>query len=148
MTTNLKGSFWHTFGAVIISVTVFFLLIYLVAPVFEYLLNLFGKYFVPSRFGGGAESEHPGILTMLVRGVLVSGLSAYAAMLSAFYFFFSANPKVVGGVFGAVVLLWGAVFVVAGIMTKHYLEPIVLFGSGILPPCLIAYWAWQGDFGS
>lgn len=135
-------------GAVLVSVIMFFVFVYLIAPIFEYLLNLFGTFFVPSRFGGGAASEHPSVLTMLIRSILVSGLSAYAAIVSAFYLFFRANSKVVAGVFGVVVVLWGSIFVVAGIMTKHYLEPAILFGTGVLPPCCIAYWIWQGDFGS
>ena len=67
--------YWgQTVGAAIVSVVMFFLLLYIAAPIIESLLNLYGLIFVPERYGGGSEVDNPGFLTLAFRAVVASSL--------------------------------------------------------------------------
>ena len=45
----------QTIAASLLSVMLFFLLIYVVAPIIDSLLHVYGRGFVPERYGGGSE---------------------------------------------------------------------------------------------
>lgn len=74
--------YWgQTIGAAIVSVVVFFLLLYVSATIIESLLNIYGVLFVPERYGGGGEIDNPDFLTLAFRAILASSLAAVGACL-------------------------------------------------------------------
>lgn len=138
----------HTVGAVVLSVLVFFALLYLVAPVFEWIVNLYGYLVVPERYGGGAEVTRPSVLTLAVRAVLLSGLSAFAALRATFYLLSEAKAGVVVIVFVSAVALWGVVLALL-VPTASTVEaivggylPILL---AVVPAVVISYVIWQDE---
>lgn len=75
--------YWgQTVGAAIVSVVMFFLLLYIAAPIIESLLNLYGLIFVPERYGGGSEVDNPGFLTLAFRAIVASSLAAVGAFMA------------------------------------------------------------------
>ena len=142
-----KGRWWHTIAASLVSVFGFLILVtflvYFVVPIAESLLNLYGRYFVPARFGGGSDPS-PGLLRPLIRDVLVSGFSAVCALYAVFYLFAQANPKVVAAVFGAFIVAVGSLPVIAGILAGQLLMPLLTVGIDMVPPLVVAYWVWHG----
>lgn len=143
---NDQISWSQTVGAAIVSVVVFFLLLYVAAPIIESLLNLHGRLFVPERYGGGSEVDNPGLLTLAFRAIMASGLSAVGAFMAGFKLFSGAHPKIVAGVFGLVIVGWAGLFVLAGLSSGVVLMPLLMVGLGAAPPLFVAYWAWQGEF--
>jgi len=143
---NSQVSWGQTVGAAIVSVVVFFLLLYVAAPIIESLLNLHGRLFVPERYGGGSEVDNPGLLTLAFRAIMASGLSAVGAFKAGFKLFSNAHAKTVAVVFGLVVVAWAGLFVLAGLSSGEVLMPLVMVGLGAAPPLFVAYWAWQGEF--
>jgi Gpi18-like mannosyltransferase len=85
----------HTAGAVIVSIVVFLVCIYVVAPLSSRIFDLFGRYFVPARFGGGEDVNNPGILSLLFRSCVTSYASAYASFYLSKKAFCRANIKIV-----------------------------------------------------
>lgn len=142
---NNQISWGQTVGAAIVSVVVFFLLLYVAAPIIESLLNLHGRLFVPERYGGGSEVDNPGLLTLAFRAIMASGLSALCAFMASFKLFSSAHAKTVAVVFGLVIVAWGGLFVLAGLSSGEVLAPLLIVGLGAVPPLFVAYWAWQGE---
>jgi hypothetical protein len=143
---NDQISWGQTVGAAIVSVVVFFLLLYVAAPIIESLLNLHGRLFVPERYGGGSEVDNPGLLTLAFRAIMASGLSAVGAFMAGFKLFSSAHAKTVSVVFGLVIVAWAGLFVLAGLSSGAVLMPLLMVGLGAAPPLFVAYWAWQGEF--
>lgn len=144
---DLNGhiSWAQTIGAMVVSVVAFFVLLYVVAPIIETLLNLFGGFFVPARYGGGSEVDNPGILTLAIRAIIASGLSAVGAFMAAFRLFTEAHAKSVAIVFAIAVLAWAGFFAYVGFSSGVILEPLVLIGLGAAPPLVVAFWAWRGE---
>jgi len=143
---NNQISWGHTIGAALVSVLVFFLLLYIAVPIVESLLNLHGRLFVPERYGGGSEVDNPGILTIAIRGIMASGLSAIGAFMACFKLFSEAHTKTVTVVFGLVIVLWAGIFVFAGLSSGAVLMPLVMIALGAAPPLFVAYWVWEGEF--
>ena len=139
--------YWgQTVGAAIVSVVMFFLLLYIAAPIIESLLNLYGLIFVPERYGGGSEVDNPGFLTLAFRATVASSLAAVGAFMASFKLFSSAHAKTVAAVFGLIVVAWCGLFVVAGLSSSAVLMPLLIVVLGAVPPLFVAYWAWQGWF--
>lgn len=139
-------SWSQTVGAAIVSVVVFFLLLYVAAPIIESLLNLHGRFFVPERYGGGNEVDNPGLIALTIRAIMASGLSAAGAFMAGFKLFSNAHAKNVAVIFGLVIVAWAGLFVIAGLSLGAVLMPLVVVGLGAAPPLFVAYWAWQGKF--
>jgi hypothetical protein len=139
--------YWgQTIGAMITSIVVFFLLLYVAAPIIESFLNLFGRIFVPERYGGGSEIDNPGFLTLAFRSIMTSGLSAYGAFMASFRLFLSAHVKTVVAAFVFVVIAWAGLIAVASLSSGMVAMPLTMLGLGAAPALFVAHWAWKGDF--
>lgn len=143
---NNDISWGRTIGAIVVSVVAFFVLLYIVAPFLESLLSIFGRFFVPERYGGGSEVDNPGILTLAIRAIMISSLSAYVAFMASFWLFADAHAKSVAIVFAIVVVAWTGFFAYVGLSSGVILMPLVLIGLLGVPPLFVAYWAWRGEF--
>lgn len=143
---NNEISWGQTIVAAIVSVLVFFLLLYVAAPIIESLLNLHGRLFVPERYGGGSEADNPGILNLGFRAIIASGLSAYGAFAASFKICSAAHAKTVAIVFGLTIAAWAGLFVYAGFMDGVVAMPLIMVFLGAAPALFVAYWAWQGEF--
>jgi|OpeIllAssembly_1097287.scaffolds.fasta_scaffold189025_2 hypothetical protein len=143
---NNQISWGQTIAAAIASIVVFFLLLYFVAPIIESLLNLFGKLFVPERYGGGSEVDNPGILKIAFHGIIASGLSAYGAFAASFSVCSAAHAKTVAVVFGLAIATWVGIIIYAGFMAGVVAMPLLMVFLGAAPALFVAYWAWRGEF--
>lgn len=143
---NNEISWGQTIAAAIASVIVFFLLLYVVAPIIESLLNLLGRFFVPERYGGGSEVANPGLLNLAFRAIMASGVSAYAAFAASFKFFSKVHAKTVAVVFALAIAAWAVLFVYLGFMAGTVAAPLLVVVLGAAPALFLAYWVWQGAF--
>jgi len=137
---------FHTVGAAIVTIIVFFALLYLASPVFEWAINLFGRLFVPERFGGGAALDHPGLITRAVRALLLSGVSAFLAFTAAFDILSDAKSGLVAIGFSVAVAAWGTVMAIL-VPTQSAWEAILVGYVPILlvvvPALGLSYVMWQ-----
>lgn len=133
-----KTSWGQTIAATIVCIVVFFLMLYIASPIIESLLNLFSRWFVPERFGGGSEAN-PGILNLAFRVIVASGLSAYVAFATSFKIFSTAHAKTVAIVFGLVIAAWAAFFVYAGLTAGVVATPLLQVTLVAIPALLVAY---------
>lgn len=138
-------SWGQTIGAAIVSVIVFFFLLYIAAPIVESLMNFHGRLFVPERYGGGSQVDNPGILNLALRAIMASGLSAVGAFAAALKLFSSAHKRALAILFGFVIVAWAGLFVLAGILSGAVLMPLAMVGLGAVPPLVVAYWAWKDE---
>lgn len=141
--TDARISWGSTIGAALVSVVLFFALLYIVAPIAESLLNLHGRLFVPERYGGGSEVANPGILTLAFRAILASALSGLGALMAAEKFFSAAHMRTVAAIFSVVVIAWAGSFAYVGLASGAVLMPLVMVGLGATPPLVVAYWVWR-----
>lgn len=140
---KIKRTFsWRqTILAAITSIAIYLIMIYIVTPILDKILIVFGKIFIPERFGGGTEAANPGLLTAIIRGMLMNGLSAYAALKTCSTLFANAHVRTVAVVFGFVVLIGTALFTYVFFRSDGFgalIIPIVA-----LPALYLVYVVWR-----
>lgn len=139
-------SWWQTTLAAILSVVGFFLLLYVVAPILEVALNIFGRIFIPERLGGGTEAGNPGLLNLAFRAIMASGASALVALAGSTRLFALAHAKTVAVIFALAIVAWGGFFGYIGLSSGAIFTSLVMVVLGVIPPLVVACWAWQEGF--
>jgi hypothetical protein len=134
----------HTIGAAVIAVAGYFLLLYLGAPIIEWLLDFFGRWFVPERFGGGSETDSPGLPTLLFRVLFLSGVSAWVALSAGFKMFEDASPRIIAVLLSVAVVIWAGylLFLVPKTISMHTVMMILSVVLVLAPPLYFAYTLW------
>jgi hypothetical protein len=132
---------WQTIFAAITSIAIYLIMIYIVTPMLDKILIVFGKILIPERFGGGIEADNPGLLTTIIRGMFMNWLSAYAAFRTCSALFANAHVRTVAVIFGLVVLTGVGLFTYAFFHSDGFgalIIPIVA-----LPAIYLVYVAWR-----
>ena len=134
----------HTTAVAVTVVVVYFVVLYVGTPIIEWALNLYGRWFVPERYGGGRELDNPGVLTLLIRVLLMSGISAWAAFSASVILFQRAHARTVAVALGSSVIAWAGFLV----FLMPFETPLKVF-MGVLgivfmavPPLVITYILW------
>lgn len=96
-----KMSIIQTIGATVVCSLVFAACFIVVALIATYILDWFGRIFVPARYGGGSEIDNPGILNSIMRVGLMVFSSGYAGYIASAKLF----PKVKTGHLACGILL-------------------------------------------
>jgi hypothetical protein len=99
-----EKSLAHTVGAILVCHGVYLLMVYVVTPILDKILTIFGIFFIPERYGGGSEAQNPGILQLIFWGLVQNGISAYCAITASMAAFSKANNK---GVAAALMIFVG-----------------------------------------
>jgi hypothetical protein len=87
-------------------------MIYIITPILDKILTVFGIFFIPERYGGGSEAQNPGMIQLIFQGLIQNGISAYCAIKASMIAFSNANNKAV-----AVSLM---IFVCIGVIAFTY----------------------------
>ena len=135
-------SLGHTVGACIVCIVIYLLMIYLVTPILDKMMTWFGVYFIPESYGGGAAAKDPGLISLIIRGLIQNGISAYCAIKGSMAAFSNANERGVAVVFG--------IFIVFGAIMFTYLFKkdglIALITPIMMAPALyFALHLWKGE---
>lgn len=137
-----KMSWGHTLAAAIICIVVYLLMMYIVTPIFDKILTIFAKLFVPERFGGGSSADDPGLIGSIIRGLLMNWFSALAAFSISFKWFDRAHARSVACVYGLFVLVGTIMFTYA--FKKDglgmFLIPIIM-----APSLYLSYKVWKDE---
>src|SRR3972149_1427004 len=107
---NRTFSIWQTIVAAMTSISIYLIMVYIVTPILDNVLIIFGKFFIPERFGGGSDADNPSLLMVIIRGMVMNGLSAYAALKTCSVLFVNAHVRTVVAVFGLFLLVGTALF--------------------------------------
>jgi hypothetical protein len=141
----------QTLGAISVSIAVFAVLLNIVSPVVEHVLEQvvlplfkwFGRYFVPERYGGGIEVDNPGLLKESVdrlwRFAVLSTLSAFGGLKSGLLLFTNTYKTVVLTVFGGAVVAWATFTAYTTFAEQGLLLAGLFVAIAAFPPLLVAY---------
>lgn len=119
----------HTIAAVVMTVVGYFLVLYFGTPIIQWALDLYGKWFVPERFGGGSEVGNPGLLKLLFRVLLLSGLAAWAAVAASFQLFEEAHARTVAVALALAVSGWAGFLIFLGLPFTVSFSSLMVFIS-------------------
>lgn len=141
---NRNYSIWQTILAALTSIAIYLLMIYIVTPILDKLLTIFGKYFMPESFGGGSEADNPGLLTLIWRGMLMNGLSSYSALKTCFELFANAHVRAVAVIFGLVALIGTILFSYVFYRSDGFGALLIVIMVAI-PALYFVYVAWRDE---
>lgn len=116
------------------------------SPIYDWVMLIYGRSFVPERYGGGTLADDPSLFTRAVRVALISTLSALGAFFGSLWLFADANHKVVAAIFTGAILLWVgflAFFVPRELSFAAAIAVFVILLMAV-PPLFIAYFVWRG----
>jgi hypothetical protein len=140
---NRTSSIWHTILAAMSSIFIYLIMIYIATPILDKLLIIFGKFFIPERFGGGNEADNLGLMTVIIRRMFMNGLSAYFALKLCSVLLVNAHLRTVAVIFGLAVLAGTGMFTYVFFHSEGFgalLIPIVA-----LPAFYFVYIAWKNE---
>lgn len=132
-----RASWLSTITACFAIVIIYFFLVFFVAPIVEAALDWHSRVFVPARYGGGEES--PGLLTLLIRGVMLSGGSAAAAFFGVLVIFRRANLWFVAWAFALAMMAWTGLYAYVAVVHGAYGMLAMVFFLGALPAAATAF---------
>ena len=139
-------SWERTTLAALTAIALFFALLYLVSPIYEWVMLVYGRIFVPERYGGGTLADDPSLFARGVRVTLISTLSALGAFFGSLWLFANANHKVVAATFTGGILLWVGFLAFFIPYELSFVAAIAVFVILLMaaPPLFIAYFIWRG----
>jgi hypothetical protein len=139
-----RFSIAQTVGAAIAVVVIYFVILYIGTPIIQWAFDLYGRLFVPERFGGGREVDNPGLLTLLFRVLLLSGISAWAAVAATFKIFEGAHARAVAVALGVSIVAWaGYLFFLMPVeFTFRAFMAALLVVLMAAPPLYFTYILW------
>lgn len=105
-----EKSLSHTVWAIIVCIGIYLFMIYVVTPILDKILTIFGIFFIPERYGGGSEAQHKGLLQIIFWGLVQNGISAYYSIKISMKTFCNANNKAVAAVLMMFVCMLAVIF--------------------------------------
>lgn len=141
-----SNNFFQTVFGSLFCVIVFFGLLYVATPIFQFILYLYGRIFIPERLGGGSQVDNPGLIQVAIRSLMMSALSAYGGFIVTSWAFSKAHAKTVAAIFSISIIAWAAFFVYAGASAGDAVTPVIVVVFGAGPALFISYLAWSGEF--
>lgn len=105
-----EKSLSHTVWAIIVCIGIYLFMIYVITPILDKVLTIFGIFFIPERYGGGSEAQHKGLLQIIFWGLVQNGISAYCSIKISIKTFCNANNKAVAAVLMIFVCMLAVIF--------------------------------------
>lgn len=140
-----ERTFWRqTLSAALTSIVIFFVLLLVVAPIIIDFMNFIGPYLIPQRFGSGRVDDG-GIIAVLIRSIIISGLCAIIALSQALRFFENSNVKLVSITFSLAILIWGGFVSYAGFLVGETAFSVGFLLMAVAPPLAVAFYIWRDN---
>jgi hypothetical protein len=105
-----EKSLSHTVWAIIVCIGIYLFMIYVITPILDNVLTIFGIFFIPERYGGGSEAQHKGLLQIIFWGLVQNGISAYCSIKISIKTFCNSNNKAVAAVLMIFVCMLAVIF--------------------------------------
>lgn len=118
-------------------------MIYLVTPILDKIMTWFGVNFIPERYGGGASAEDPGLISLIISGLIQNGISAYCAIKASMTTFSDANNRSVAVVLG-IFAAFGAIMFTYVFFQKDGLIALII-PIIMAPTIYFALQLWKGE---
>lgn len=138
MTMEEHTSRWHTVGATVIALVGFFICLFFVAPIFEWVID---RWAFGSRAVGTSTSTEPGLVRLSIRSLVVSVGSTYVALWASERLFPRLNAAVIGLCLGVAVSLFAVMgiwsFVIGPRDTAAAMNLAIFLVFVIGPPLLL-----------
>lgn len=131
-----------TFLSTLIAIIIYLIMIYVVVPIFEFLLKIFGRIFVPESLGGGRYVDKPSLIEAIWRGGLMNAVSVYAALKTS-ALFEDANIRVVAFLLGLFIFIGICLFTLVFYKTDGLSALIIPVVAA--PSYYLIYIAWRDE---
>lgn len=111
---NDKTYYFKVIGASVVCSVVFSICFIVLTPFAVSVMDWFGRYFVPARYGGGSEIDNLGIMNSILRLILFVSASGYAGFQTSIKLFPEVRARHL--IYGLIVVLCIAFFSVKKIV--------------------------------
>ena len=142
-----ERSVWHTCGAVPTILIAYVLVFHYGTPVIEWVLNLYGTWIVPERFGGGSKLDDRGALANLMQILLISGISTLAAVYATSNLFRRSHPRVVLSFCAGTFVCWAGflLFLMPPRLSIASVMVMLMITAVAIPPLFFAFFIWRDN---
>jgi len=142
-----ERSVWHTCGAVPTILIAYVLVFHYGTPIIEWVLNLYGRWIVPERFGGGSDPDNHGALATLMRILLISGISAWAAVHVTSSLFRRSHPRIVLSFCAGALVCWAGflLFLMPPRLSFASVMVVLMIAVVAVPPLFFAFFIWRDN---